>query len=194
MVTVSKVVTVVCVLLGGAAGYLVGPWLAVLRRGAPWWAPFAFYLSVGPLRWFPWLVAGSWVESDWLANAIGDGGSSVGVLQYNDGAAVKPKDRGSAFWSGFAAAEYTVTVAARGGVASFVALRWPIVGYLAWRWSWRSGTAPALVGPISPPRIPAELLAGDLGERERKGALFGLALWVGLAVAVFMGRKAMARR
>lgn len=188
MVMLGRAWSVACLLTGGAAGYLVGPWLAVLRRRAPWWAPFAFYLAIGPVRWFPWLVAGSWVESAWKTDAVGDGGTSLGILQYNDGAAVRPGDRGSAFWSGFVASEYTITVAARGGVTSFFALRWPLLGYLAWRWSWRSGTSPQLL------TIPAELLDGELGERERKGLLLSLAVWIALLGLVAGVRAGMARR
>jgi len=191
MVTARKFANVAFVLLGGAAGYVVGPWLAVLKGAAPWWAPFAFYLAVGPMRWFPWLVAGSWVESAFVANAIGDAGASVGILQYNDGAAVKPKDRDSPFWSGFVAADYTVTTAARGGVSGFLTLRIPLLGYYAWRWGWRSGTSAPVqkTGTWLP-----KLLEGELGDRERKGLLIGLAVWLGLAVVVGIGRQAMARK
>lgn len=184
-----KLWAVGCLLVGGAAGYVVGPWLAV-ANGAPWWSPLAFYLAVGPLRWPVWLIAASWVESGWDAAAIGDlashSGRSVGILQYNDGAVVKPVDRESALQSGWLAAAYTVTAAAPGGLPAFVALRIPIGGYLAWRWSWRSGQPPGFV-------IPAGLLDGELGEREKKGLYFAAALMVFALGFVYAIKKGWGR-
>lgn len=141
------VVTAFMLAAGALAGYLVGPWQAVTAARGPWWTPLAWYLSVGPVRFVAWVLASGWVESAFNRDAVGDAGLAVGVLQYHDGS-VLPVDleaRRSPFWSGYFATEYTITAQQGRPWWPFV-LRTPVLGYLAFRWSWRSGEPATLVG------------------------------------------------
>jgi hypothetical protein len=177
---------------GALAGYFVGPWLAAANGRIRWWEPLVFYVAVGtPARWLAWVTGAAWVESGFDPDAVGDNGKSVGVLQYNAGAMVRPEDRASPFWSGFAAADYVATAASSTPtsrdsprprtdwkvwfgryVCPWLTLRLPFVGYLGFRWSWRSGAAPCGW---------RALLDAPRWERERRAALV---VWTVLAVAV----------
>jgi len=114
-------------LVGGLLGWLLHPVL---------------WLAAGPFRWLALLTMTAAQESGYNRDAAGDGGDSVGMLQFN----VKSwptltgrplEDRASPFWSGFYAARYVQL----GLLTSWGwwKLALPIEGPAVMRWMWTHG-------------------------------------------------------
>lgn len=172
---------VVLTLISGALwGWLVYPFVAVAAGSAPWWAIPLFWASVGPLRWAVWVVTAGWIESGWNADAVGDGGTSIGVLQFNDGARVQPGDRRSVWDSATAAVPYTMAVGSsdtKSYLLRFLGFRIPLVGFMSWRVWWRYGAEPARLANDNSGRTIGELWTAGLSERqaerEQRGMLVG---------------------
>lgn len=182
----------VLLVLGALVGGVVSPWWAVQAGLAPWWAPVAFLFAVGPVRWVRWVVAGAYEESHWSTTAVGDDGTSLGILQYrkvigtNRTAPIRPVDRTSPWEAGLFAAGLTVA-----GIGDdwrpYVVLRVPVFGYLLQRSIWRAGRVVALI-----PRPPETTQAW---EGFGVNAALAVAAWAlfGIPIAAIPGLPAARR-
>ena len=124
----------------------ISAWWAVARMdmGAllGWMVTPVLWLVAGPARWVALVNTMAAQESGYNPDAVGDSGSSVGILQFYgttwaDLASVASKDPTSPCWSGFAAARYV-----RAGLWSSVSAWWmavPVVGVAAMRRYWTYG-------------------------------------------------------
>lgn len=101
-----------------AAAMLVGGFIGSVIHPATW-------LTGGPLRWMSLLMAMASQESGFNPEASGDGGRSIGILQFYDTTwaylGMGDRSRTSGFWSGYAAAAYVQSALASDW-------RWLIIG------------------------------------------------------------------
>jgi hypothetical protein len=122
--------------LGALFGYLVSPriWLTL----------------TGPFRWLAMVSASMAQESDYTADALGDSGESLGVLQFGDMHLVGFVDSGSLiategdprlspFRSGFYAARY-VNETLGNSWRWYVKFATPVLGFAAMRMMWTGGS------------------------------------------------------
>lgn len=149
--------------LGGLAGWILHP---------------SIWIVFGPFRWIAFLQATAAQESGWNREAAGDGGRSVGMLQFYDatwdGLTGRPADdRLSPFLSGLYAAAYVAT-------ALYTDRRWlrlglPWAGFAWGRWLWTHGYAQSSTDATF-----AEVLAASRAESRAWPAWY---VWRGLLLA-----------
>ena len=126
--TSGKWSSILLMLAGGMVGWLLNP---------------SIWLVAGPVRWCALLLTRAAQESGYSAGAAGDGGASVGILQFNvanidtygDGTSTW---RSSPFRSGLAAAEY-VSDALSASWSWWSAIRKPWSGVAAFGHLWTHG-------------------------------------------------------
>ena len=160
------------------------------RRMAARWLVMGAIAGAVASGWgwsYPWgrLVRGvvmtGLVESALNADAIGDDGRSIGVLQFNEVRAdlLTRRDwRRSPFWSGYAVARYLRAVGAR------VATQRPgIQGLAAWRSAWIRGEVldPEDVRDVGPMAI---LVWNEIGGRYWWITALQIAAFVGLVLVL----------
>lgn len=124
----SRLGSIVALILGAIVGYATHPLV---------------WLTGGPVRWIRRVAAMAAQESGYNPEAAGDGGGSVGILQWSEGtwsdvAGFPLSWRTSSFLSGYAAGGFWQSAIL--AHPSWIIKLWPpYYGYGAMRWGWTHG-------------------------------------------------------